>query len=589
MERLENQLDFFPTDQLRCQVLKSDLLFRVGQFQKARSLAEKVFQESQRLTEPLLAIDALFVQLKIDLTFLRIYETSGLLTRIEKLLSFFPETETADLKQRKATLMWGKARSHLLQAEHDQALEYAQIGLALREELGNNTAIADSFKLVGDIFNSRGDLNRAMEYYQRALTLREEIGNRQDIAHSLNDVGLKHYLNGNFEQASACFEQSLATHKEIGNKFAISNVFFNLGWMTRYQGDLLQALDYFNQALANAEDIGFPTSSILFQIGLIYGLQGELDQALEYMERSLPDIRKLDGKFYSFAWSLNRLAKLYREKGDFDQATKHLSESLALSEELGTDFVFLLVKSETLFYFFSIALDQNFHEQAREYLLRLQAIVGQVASFPEKNELILQRYRVAKALMLKTSPRITDKASAQELLQQVINDELVDHDLVVLALLILCDSLLVELRMSGESEVLDEVKTLTMRLLTIAKQQPSYWLLAETYVLQSRLALFDLDLEKAQQFLDQSLLLAEEKGLKKLAVKIYSEQSRLRDQLDQWERLVEQEAPLNERLELAQLESLILRMAHRRLEITEEETLAYAHRAQQLAKAWGDK
>ncbi|MHA2226598.1 MAG: hypothetical protein ACXAC8_15415 [Candidatus Hodarchaeales archaeon] len=116
-----------------------------------------------------------------------------------------------------------------------------------------------------------------------------------------------------------------------------------------------------------------------------------------------------------------------------------------------------------------------------------------------------------------------------------------------------------------------------------------FWLLAETYVLQSRLALFGLDLTGSQQFLDQALLLAEEKGLKKLAVKIYSEQTQLRDQMDHWERLIKQGASLSDRLELAKLESLISRMADRRLEVTEEETLAYAQRAQQLAKAWGNK
>jgi hypothetical protein len=232
-------------------------------------------------------------------------------------------------------------------------------------------------------------------------------------------------------------------------------------------------------------------------------------------------------------------------------------------------------------------LDQNLLDKAHKYLDHLKSISNlDVSSY---DSLITQRYQVAQALMLKTSPRIKDKARAQEILQQFIEEECSDHDLTVAALLILCDLLLVELRMSSALEVLEEVKTINSRLLSIAKQQYSFWLFAETYVLKARLALFELDLKNSTQLLDQALLIAEENGLTKLAVKIYSEQTRLQDQMAQWQQLADRDASLNERLDLARLESMILRMARRKLEITEEETLEYAKRAQQLAKVWSNK
>jgi hypothetical protein len=45
-EQLEKQVDFLPTDQLRCQILKSELSRRLGQFRKAFSTAEKAFKNS---------------------------------------------------------------------------------------------------------------------------------------------------------------------------------------------------------------------------------------------------------------------------------------------------------------------------------------------------------------------------------------------------------------------------------------------------------------------------------------------------------------------------------------------------------------
>ncbi|MHA2055110.1 MAG: tetratricopeptide repeat protein [Candidatus Hodarchaeales archaeon] len=586
VKHLEKKVEFLPTEQLQFQVLKSDLLRRVGQFRNALSLADKAFQESQKLIEPLYGIDALLIKLKIHLMLFQPQKASELINRTEKLLLLLSKPTSADITQRKATVMWCKAGVYWMNTKVDQALECAQESLVIREQVGNKSAIADSLDMMGDIFDEMGELSRPMEYYQRALTLREEIGNRQEIAISLDNVGLGHFMRANFQQASACFEKSLVIHTQIGNKYHISHVLFHLGWMARFQGELKQALIYFNQHRANAEAIGFPTFASLIQIGLIYGLQGEIDQALEYIEQGITERGKLFSKSYRVAWALNRLAKLYREKGDLEQATKHLTKSLALSDKWGNVLAYLVVKSETLFYLFSIALDQNFLNRAHEYLERLQEICEHMASFLEKTQLFDNRYRVAKAMILNTSPRIKDKVNAQELLQEVAKDEVTDHDLVVTALLILCDLLLVELRMSGVQDVLDEIQSLTTQLLTIAKQQPSYWVLAETYVLKSRLAMFELDLTGAQQLLDQALLLTEEKGLKKLAVKIFSEQTQFQNQMNQWKRLIEQDASLSERLELAQLESLILRMTNRQLEVTEEETLAYAQRAQQMVKGW---
>jgi hypothetical protein len=140
--------------------------------------------------------------------------------------------------------------------------------------------------------------------------------------------------------------------------------------------------------------------------------------------------------------------------------------------------------------------------------------------------------------------------------------------------------------MSKELQILDELDSLASKLLTIAKKQNSYWLLAETYVLKARLALFNLDLQSSEQLIHQALIIAEEQDLQKLATKIFSEQTYIKKQTTEWQKLVRNETTIDERIELAQLESMILRIAHRKLEITDEETLDYARRAQHLAKTW---
>ncbi|UCG90399.1 MAG: tetratricopeptide repeat protein, partial [Candidatus Heimdallarchaeota archaeon] len=590
VNHLEKHNSLQATQKLRCQLIKSNLFKGLGDFRNALSLAEEVFQESQQLVEPLISCDALIIKLEISVSFFRIKEASNLIKRVENLFSLLKHIEKGELDRRRAILLTTKAFISMLKANWDQSQEYAQQSLALRRKLGDKVAIADSFQLFGLIFESKGDWDQALNYHQQSLDLREELDNKQTIATSLNNVGRMYVGKDNNKALEYC-ERSLSIHKDFGNKLLIIETLETIGWINRLKGELSLALDSSQQIMSLSEEIGLKFEYIQhpFHMGLILGLRGEIDQALEYMEESMTErINYMEeegmAQNYATAWRLNRLGKLYREKEDYGKAINRFNESISICEPRGDEFAFVLVKSESVFYLLAIALDQNLLDKARKYLDQLERInYLEVSSY---DSLINQRYRVAQALILKTSPRIKDKARAQDILQQFIDEECSDHDLTVAALLILCDLLLVELRMSNALEVLDEVKTINSRLLSIAKKQHSFWLLAETYVLKARLSLFELDLNNSTQLLNQALLIAEENGLKKLAVKIYSEQTQLQDQMTQWQQLIERDAPLSERLDLAQLESMILRMARRKLEITEAETIEYAKRAQQLAKAW---
>ena len=241
-----------------------------------------------------------------------------------------------------------------------------------------------------------------------------------------------------------------------------------------------------------------------------------------------------------------------------------------------------VVESEARFYLVAIALEESDIENARKNLQVLKDLSDTVTVKP----LINRRFQVAQALLMKSGTRLKEKLKAQDILVKILNEESIDHDLVVMSTIILCELLIDELRLSGDQEVLDEIKKLIYQLLEVAKNQSSFWLLAEVYVFQSRLNLLDLDLKKAENLLDQALILAEEKGLKKLAVKIYNEKINFESQVSQWDNLIERDAPLNDRLDLIQLESLLERMAYKKLESSEEETLNYAQRARQIAQTW---
>ena len=452
--------------------------------------------------------------------------------------------------------------------ERDRALEYCQQSLALAEELGHKLAIVWSLNIIGWSYIWKGELDRAMEYGQQGLALAKEFSNKLVIASFLESIGRIYYLKGELDRAEEHWQQELALAEELGHKLGIAWSLLSIGWSYSAKGELDQALEHWQQCLTLAKELGhkLAIAGALNNIGYTYWMKGELGRALEHGQQSLA-LYEEQGNKLATANVRDTIGVIYHQKGELEQAVAHLEQSLALAEELGANFNTAYI----LFHLISVTLDMASLDRARRYLQRLQQLNEQVPD----NTFISQLWRVAEALVLKTSTRARHRVKAEELLEQVAEEEVVDPEVTVAALLHLCDLLLAELRVSGDPEVLGEVQAHVTRLREIAQQQHSHWVLAETYVLQAKLALVKLDVQRARRFLEQAQRLAEDRGLQRLAMRISTEHDALLDQLGQWEDYIDRNASLAERAELAHLEEQVVRMVRRRvgalLELPQEE------------------
>ena len=575
-------------EQIDLEILRIQILFKMGNFDETLRNIKLVLAEEQ--IEPFQIIDALLIKLDIKLIFGEVKNSSSLVDQIESLLSRLNNIEGKSFIKRKAGLGIGKARVLSARGDMDRAMEYLQNSLSLYKEIDDESGIASSLLRQGRVFDDKGFMKEASEKYQKCLDIREKLNDKSGIAEALNLKGRILISDATtYEEALECCQKALEIQQEIGNKFQIGLTLENLVWINRLRGELITSKKDAKQmlSLSKAIDHQWLVSSSQTHLGVIYGLQGDVDKALEHLGSALKNRLKLLTREgiaitdYGSAWSYNRLGKLYREKEDYPEAKRCFQESLIICKS-GSSSSHKLVESEAFFYLVSIGLEENNPILAQKYLESLGKIVN---LFPD-NIHINQRLSVAQAIVMKSSSRLKEKMGAQNILTEFLKQECGDHDLIVRASIILCELLIEELHLSGNLDVLDEVKEIIMNLKSIAKVQPSFWLLAEVFVFQSRLALLDLDLGSAEELLEQAFLLAEEKGLKKLTVKIFSEKTEFEKQVAQWEQLIARDAPLNERLNLIQLENLLERIAYKKIEISDEETIRYAQRAKQITQAW---
>ncbi|MFW9993627.1 MAG: tetratricopeptide repeat protein, partial [Candidatus Odinarchaeota archaeon] len=295
-------------------------------------------------------------------------------------------------------------------------------------------------------------------------------------------------------------------------------------------------------------------------IGNIWFEKGELDKALEYHTKSLALFEEIED-IHETAMSIHNIGNDYRHKGDADKAISYYERSLKLLEEIGNTFDI----SITLHNLIESSIRWKSVEAAQPYLQKLQ----EISEKEKDNKAINLIYRVSKAVILRKSDRVVTRAEAQQIFQQIAEEETVIHEHKYGAMLNLCEMLIEELRSSGDEEILDEINAVSKNMLAVAEDQNSFTKLVETYLIQSKMALIELNVDLSKQILGKAQQIAEEKGLQKHAIMISGEYDALLSQLSQWNELIDRNVSLIERLEMVELESMVSRMVRKKEEAPE--------------------
>lgn len=580
-------------DQLRCSILRSRCLIGQGSLETALEISEKVvenYKEIPDYTE--YVVDALIIGAEALWRLGKFDESIEIIEQGEKILQILATDNPSEAKSREALFLYYRAIITRNKGDFDGALEYYQQSYTLFEKLDMKPDIASVLAGIGMIYARRGELDQALEHFKKSLTLREELGNRQEIAKSLNNIGLIYMNKGDLDQALDYFRQSIVLFEEIGNKQVIAVTLNNIALIYQNKGELEQALAHFSQSLEIVEELGNKQliAFVTGNMGAVYSDLGKLDQALEYYQQELEALEELGNK-QDIAKSLEHIASVYNKKGYLEQALEYYQRSLVIFEEIGNrqeiGSAFLGIGlvhwnrgeldpaseylqrsltileevdnkqdiAEVLFHLVSLNIEKNTIDQAQQYLERLQQINEQ-----EDNKIISLQFRIANALVLRRGKRTRHRVKAEEILDQIVDEEIVDHQLTVIALLNLCDLLLVEIYTSGDEGALKDMQNRLNILIDIAISQNSHWLLAETHVLHSKLSLMGLDIPEARRLLTEAEVIANRHGLGRLAMKISIEHDALLSELSRWEELSERQAPLAERAKLARVDEQLVRM-----------------------------
>jgi hypothetical protein len=191
---------------------------------------------------------------------------------------------------------------------------------------------------------------------------------------------------------------------------------------------------------------------------------------------------------------------------------------------------------------------------AKKYLARLEDIDKKIES-----EFVKIRTLYSSILVLKASTKMQDWIKAMKLIDELLamKTPYLNIWFRYTVMFLLIELRFKELQLTADPIVLKEVKNDLSNLHKEAEEKQILSIIINTYRLQSQLALVELNAEKAITLLTKAFNLANEKNFKILVTQISKEQEELNNQVDMWEKLRRENAPLIETLKQVPLEENI--------------------------------
>jgi len=169
------------------------------------------------------------------------------------------------------------------------ALAELEPALALRRDLDDNRALAESLFHVGLIHQNSGNWDAARDYYQRAIEIAEPGGHALEISYAVRHLGMYYQTTGDLEAAAAYYRRSLELREQIDFLIFLPFSHIQLGDALVELGDLESARQHFTTAYEIAVQINSPSQTIfaLIMLAELAERGNQRDAARRYFERAL--------------------------------------------------------------------------------------------------------------------------------------------------------------------------------------------------------------------------------------------------------------------------------------------------------------
>ena len=245
-------------------------------------------------------------------------------------------TCAAQLGQPSAQDLLVKGRQIYLQEGPKQALPQLEEALSLFRAQNDRHGEAVALGYIATCYRRLENLNQALDFAQQALRLKEELGDHGEIGNTHNQLGLIYWERAEYPAAIQHLNQAIEIASSIGDKELEGSALNNLGLVWDEKGDHQQALDHYKHALEVDRVAHFERgeSDALGDIGGVYLLLGRFKEAIPYYQQAFEISQRL-GLKPSSSLDLGNMALCLAGLGDVNGALKNFDRALEIAHQSG--------------------------------------------------------------------------------------------------------------------------------------------------------------------------------------------------------------------------------------------------------------
>jgi len=532
----------------RIKALDGHYLLELGKVDEVNNLLrdlEEVVNEKDNITK--VEIDLI----KASLTFTegKLEETIGL---VESAITLLKQTKTIFLSSKRllnSNLLELKGKCLRNLGQLDEAIISLKKAIEIKEKLKVKYELAGPTNILAIVYAMKSEFDLALQLLNKCVNIYEEVDNNIQLIKISNNIGQLYNLKGDSENAYNSYQRALNLSNIESYDAFLGPINLNMGLYHFSKGELDKALSYYKESLPYSEKKGDKRGMgmAISNIGNVYEYTGDLDDASEYYSRALELFEEMNIT-PQIAVCLHNMGNVNQFKEEYEKALEYYNRSLTMFEELEN----YNSAAETYYNIIKVLIEQNKMADAQEIQNKL-VMLNQA----HDHKLINLITRMSEASILKMSERVIQKAKAQEILQNIANEEVINYEYTVTAMLDLCELLLIELRISENEVVLNEIKSILDKVASLADeelvQSTRTPLLIRVYMFQSKMALMDLNVNEARKTLKKAKKIAVEKGLLQQLEVITKEEESMDAEMNKLKELVDNNASWYDRLKQSKM------------------------------------
>ncbi|MBY9006673.1 MAG: tetratricopeptide repeat protein [Candidatus Lokiarchaeota archaeon] len=538
-----------------------------GEFKEGWNFADKMIKEAEHQNNTLGLIDALIGKIENGLALGKYKESKELINKADFIFKKSKNNSNNEFKKRKGYLIFLEGRIHQQTNEIFKAIKLFKESIDVREEVQDKFGILYSLLNWGLLANYYGDSKEAEECHSKSLKIAEELHVEAGIIWNTLSLGWINYHSRKIDLAIQNAEKILSISELKGYKYVSTHAFDLIGHCYNLEGNIQKALYFFQKSLIirQEEEYNHLIPQSYFSIGYIYSQKGDLKKSLEYFNKGLKTPSVENRNTLNPAYLIS-MGKVHGELGDYTTAKRFLLQALDLLNNKNILFyhflTFHISLAKAYHYLIVLSINNNDKENIEDYLTEL-------FNLSENNKgvkQIKQIYSLDKAILLISNNRLMDIMSAGKILKEIIGEKVIAHEIIIEAMLNLCEVLLYELKITGNVDILNELTEILDKLLNIAQTQYLHVLLSETYLMKARISLLHFDINNTRSFLTKAEKIANQHDLKLLANKISHEHDLILNNLENWENKEKLDMSLTESLKNTRYEFLFSKMIRKKIE-----------------------